>query len=288
MMRVGQIRSSRPCPGKAWVRLALLAVSFLPAARAAAAWTDNPGFESAYSNGWVQFSPMVAANSPAEARSRSSSLKFETPPFVTGDPNQVPGYTVVDSPHNPAEPGRVYVATMYYFANLPLLDHERFGMGIFWLKLVSGLFSFSSIDPGGWTIVFGPESTQGFPNGEETVGAWTQIAFPRTAPADAEFMQVAIEVRGTGSTVYFDDVFVFPDLNSPDQPARMTAMVTGGTGMALTWANPLGDRAYNVERDVGAGWNLLEELNFADYEPTLGYEDLSPLPPHALYRVLLR
>lgn len=281
------IRPNRGGRGGFW-RLAFLAAASLPAAGVDAAWNANPGFEFPYTNGWVQYSPVAASSSTAAARSGNSSLEFDTPLFTTGNPSLVPGYTVVDSPHNMAAPGQAYVATVYYYVNEPLLDHERFGLGVFWLKVVSGSFVFSTIDPGGWKVVFGPETTQGYPTGEETVGAWTQVALPRTAPADAEYMQVAIEVRGTGSTVYFDDVFVFPDLNSPDQPARLTAVGTGATGVILTWANPLAHRAYSVERRVGAAWSLVEEVDFPDYEQTLSYEDLSPPTSHMLYRVLLR
>jgi len=199
-------------------------------------WDQNPSFETLYTDAWTSYDPTVTANSFDFAFSGLESLKFDTPDFAE-DPvsgGNLPSYTLVDSPHNNAIPGIDYTASGYYYVDQALVNHERLGLGIFWLKLNGGGTALepSAIDPGDWTIVFGPElkgegvELSGFPIGQETVGAWTQIQYAGTAPADAEFMQIALEVRGDGSAVYFDEISVIPEPASILLVGMGIAMVT--------------------------------------------------------------
>ena len=196
------------------VGIAAVVAGLLTSGGAFADWDQNPSFETPYTDSWVSFSPSVTTNSTDFFLNGSMSLKFDTPDFAE-DPvagGNLPSYTVVDSPHNLATPGVTYTATGHYYVDQALVNHERLGLGIFWLKLNSGgtALEYSTIDPGSWTMVFGPELPT-FPTGEETVGVWTQIAHVGTAPADAEFLQLALEVRGDGSAVYFDGISVIPE-----------------------------------------------------------------------------
>lgn len=195
--------------------IAAVASGVLTAGLAFADWDNNYSFEVDYTNAWYSFDPSITSISSDYAYDGTFSLKFTTPD-VAEDPvpgGNLPSYTIVDSPHNAAAPGTDYIASAYYYVPEALADHERFGLGLFWLKFNSGgtALEYSAIDPGGWSYVFGPETATGYPTGEETVGAWTEIIASGTAPADAEFMQVALEVRGDGSLVYFDQVIVVPE-----------------------------------------------------------------------------
>ena len=212
------------------VGIAGVVVGMLTGGGAFADWDNNSGFENPYTFAWVSYEPSVTSNSSDFVFSGSLSLKFDTPDFAQSiDPGGgLPAYTVVDWPHNAATPGVTYIASAYYYVDQPLVNHERLGLGIFWLKLNAGgtALEFSTIDQGDWTTVFGPELPS-FPTGEETVGAWTQIDFTGAAPADAEFMQIALEVRGDGSAVYFDDISVIPE------PASILLVGMGIAGLAM-------------------------------------------------------
>jgi hypothetical protein len=206
-------------------------VGMMVAGGAFADWDNNPSFEVPYTAGWASYTPGETTNSTDFAFDGLQSLKFATPVFAA-DPvpgGNLPIYTVIDSPHNAATPGVAYTASARYYVDSALLDHERLGIGIFWYKLNSGgtALEFSSIDPGGWSIVFGPETATGFPTGEEVVQAWTPIAFSSTAPADAQFLAVSLEVRGGGSDVYFDGVTVIPE------PASILLVSLGLGAVAL-------------------------------------------------------
>ena len=230
--------------------IAAVMVGILTGSLAFADWDFNPGFESPYTDGWASFDPSITSNSSDFAFTGNLSLKFDTPDFMeTMEPGGgLPLATVVDSPHNAATPGGTYIAEAYYYVDQPLLNHERLGLGIFWLKLNAGgtALEFSAIDPGDWTTVFGPELPT-FPAGAETVGAWTRIEYTGTAPADAEFMQIALEVHGDGSAVYFDDVSVIPE------PVSILLVGMGIAAVSLTRRKRIVTRDTFCRPDAGLG-----------------------------------
>lgn len=204
------------------------AVGLLASVSAFADWDNNPSFELSYTVGWTSFNWQDTSNSGDFAHDGLLSLKIDTND-IAEDPvpgGNLPSYTVVDSPHNAATPGTLYTASTMYYVDEALKDHERLGIGIFWLKLndAGTALEPSAIDIGGWTTVFGPETSLGFTTGEETVGDWTQISFSGIAPSDADFIQVALEVAGDGSAVYFDSVNVIPE------PASILLL---GVGLAV-------------------------------------------------------
>jgi len=198
---------------KAVIVVAAVMAGILASGSAFADWDNNPGFETSYTDWWSSFDPSITSNSSDFAHLGALSLKFDTPVIGADDVvgGNLPSYTVIDHPHNAATPGGTFTASAFYYVDDALVNHEALGIGLFWLDNVGTLLG------GEWTNVFGPEVVTGGPNfpiGEEIVGNWTEISVVSTAPATTAFMQVALEVRGDGSSVYFDDVNVIPEPSS--------------------------------------------------------------------------
>ena len=195
------------------VIVAAVMAGMLASGSALANWDNNPGFETSYTNSWFSFDPSITSNSSEFAHLGALSLKFDTPDIAEDDVpgGNLPSYTVIDHPHNAATPGGTFTASAFYYVDDALVNHEALGIGLFWLDNVGTPIG------GEWTTVFGPEVVTGGPNfpiGEEIVGNWTEISVVSTAPATAAFMQVALEVTGDGSSVFFDDVIVIPEPSS--------------------------------------------------------------------------
>ena len=256
------------------ISIAVVVLSLVMVAGVRAEWSSNSGFELALTNGWYVFDnrpPSEIDVSTDMARTGSQSLKFATTSAPPSAPD-VP-YDVVDSPHGDAQPGLIYTVDAYYYAPSALVDHERFGVGLFFWKLDANTNWLAASDPGGWTVVYGPESRTGFTEGLETVGAWTRIAHTHTAPADAELLQVAIQVMGQGSTLYFDDLSVVPEPSS----ARM--LLAGVLGMlALRRARP------RLARIVGTAL-AFQPAEDASGTATDAGTILSNAPADSIYRV---
>lgn len=199
-------------------RLVLSAViaGTLTAGAAFADWDNNAGFETPYTNAWYSFDPGVTTNSTLFARTGLSSMEFATPDFTPDDVpgGNLPSYTLVDWPYNAASEGETWTATAYYRVDQALENHERLGIGIFWIDATGAIVDPDNNPINNWTTVFGPEVSTGgsnFPIGNEVVGAWTPIQITSTAPAGTAYMQVALEVAGSGSAIYYDDIEVIPE-----------------------------------------------------------------------------
>ena len=129
--------------------------------------------------------------------------------------------------------------------------------------------------------MYGPYISRGHPTGEETVGAWTRMARTDNVPADAEILQVAIEVVGLGSVVYFDDVRV-----------RAKPRLNGGVCEAgavryawIEWPSETG-ATYCVERscDAGGVWTNLA-AGLPATPPLNTFTNPNALTTRELYRV---
>lgn len=201
-------------------------VGLLPAVSGFADWMQNPSFEEPLSTGWYVYDarPTTEIDTSTDfALSGLSSLRISSTNGAT-----VEAYTLSDNPLGYAIPGEEYVLTWNYYLDNDLIDDgasapnaERFGAGLFFYQ-ADGVTP-SAINPGGLSIVFGPDNS--FPS-DATVGAWTQMTLNTTAPADAVFVQVSIEMQGRGSTVYLDDINVIPE------PGSALLLAIGGLGIA--------------------------------------------------------
>lgn len=185
-------------------------IGVLVAGSVHAAWNNNPGFETPYTDSWFSFDGTVNDNSTDQFHSGSASLLFDTPTVVPDDVSggNLPYYDVVDWPHHSAAEGQVLTASVFYYLAVALENHELLGVGIHWLDSAGAM-----LGGGEWTTVYGPEFTSsgGFYTGLETVDAWTEISVTATAPADTAFAQIGLQVRGGGSSFYFDDVSAVPE-----------------------------------------------------------------------------
>jgi len=181
--------------------IAAVATGLLSGSMAFADWDNNYSFETDYTDSWYSYNPAETTNSSDFAFEGVQSLKFTTPDVAGDTPVN---YTVVDYPHNAAVPGQSYTASVQYYVDSALKDTENLSIGMYWLWDNGGSFAYSTINQGTYTAL-------GNTPGSETVGAWTEISVTDTAPADAEFLMVALEVAGDGSAFYFDRVVVIPE-----------------------------------------------------------------------------
>jgi hypothetical protein len=203
-----------------------LLVGLFPAITGFADWMQNPSFEEPLTNGWYVYDSRPTSEidtSTDFALSGTSSLKIDSTDNAT-----VQAYTLSDNPLGYATPGVEYILTWNYYLDVQLIDDgspapnaERFGAGLFFYQ-ADGV-TLSAINPGGLSVIWGPD--ENFPS-DATVGAWTQGTLTLTAPADAVFMQVSLEMQGRGSTVYLDDITVVPE------PGTALLLAIGGLGLA--------------------------------------------------------
>lgn len=131
--------------------------------------------------------------------------------FATASNASRQQYDVVNDPLIEATPGVQYDLKGNYYTDSKLLDDEAIGIGLFWWKLNANEDWVECDTSGDFSTVYGPDTSEGYDTGQEVVETWTQITDSQTAPNDAEYLQVALQVMGRGSTVYFDDFEVVPE-----------------------------------------------------------------------------
>ena len=157
---------------------------------------SNWSFENGLTN-WTVYEPTNAISvSTNYARTGANSLLFAT----TSSPVRVQ-YDV--SSEGGVDVGLPYTGSVYYYVSAGLLTNE--------LIEVNMTFFDAAWSPLGTTvkdIVWGP--APGYAD-EAIVGSWTRLEVSGTAPLGAAGIQLGMQVYGTGSSVYFDDVQVIPE-----------------------------------------------------------------------------
>lgn len=192
------------------VTFSLLTMTFAIVLSSQAGLLENQSFEESLDNGWYVFDDrqgQEVTTSTDQALEGTQSLKFNTEVSDT----RVNYDVVAASDNMPAvTPGDEYELQGNYYVPDSLQDEEALGVGLFWYKLDSNDDWVPSDDnPGDWTAIYGPDENHD--TGQEVTGEWTSIADSDTAPSDAEYLQVGIQVMGRGSTAYFDDMEVVPE-----------------------------------------------------------------------------
>ncbi len=219
---------------------------------AMASWWQDPGFESGIlTTGWFSAEAQVTfvdqSTEPISAQSGTKMVKVATTNDTTAywespnSPSDVPEYVLQDYLYGETIPGgATYTVSAWYYLETSLREEERIGISVIGLKVNGAGTAFEpssdwvspfnpAFDPDlNYTTVFGATTNRTGTSGFETVGVWTEITHTYTAPADADYLQLSLRNRGTGSTVYWDNVTVVPE------PATLVLVGLGLATMAGT------------------------------------------------------
>ena len=162
--------------------------------------TCNWGFEKGLTN-WTAWDSLTIENTSTNfAHTGNSSLMFATTPGTPRTQYDVCAEGGVDA-------GSIYNASVWYYLPQSLSSNEAIGLDMTFYNVDTNTWNWSIAGTTHWDVAWGPDQ---YGPDTSTVGAWTQLGVSGTVPANADAIQVGMQVMGCGSTVYFDDVSVDP------------------------------------------------------------------------------